>query len=227
MDGFKHGFGRWKKSTSNSANLYEGQYANDKKEGFGIFKWASGNKYIGHYKNDKREGIGQMVWTDGSFYIGEWKEGIQHGYGCMYFPDGSVKEGLFDKNNYKGPIDPDTYNVPKELQDKAFDIMRYAKDMKFSDEILGKKPSASYSTSANKRKTFLRSSKALSVNQRNNRFAVNSGKISESAIEEVEEKGRRKLKRRRFRRRKFRPKGDWIPSGKPNYADISRIPGGI
>jgi len=99
MDGLKHGFGRWKKFTNHSVNIYEGQYANDKKEGFGIFKWASGNKYIGHYKNDKREGIGQMMWTDGSIYIGEWKEGIQHGYGYMYFPDGTVKEGLFEKNS--------------------------------------------------------------------------------------------------------------------------------
>lgn len=106
IDGFKQGFGRWKKSTNHNSSIYEGQYVNDKKEGFGIFKWASGNKYIGHYKNDKREGIGQMIWTDGSIYIGEWKEGIQHGYGRTYFPDGTVKEGLFEKNSFKDPIDP-------------------------------------------------------------------------------------------------------------------------
>jgi len=224
MDGFKHGFGRWKKSTSYNANIYEGQYANDKKEGFGIFKWASGNKYIGHYKNDKREGIGQMTWTDGSIYIGEWKEGIQHGYGCMYFPDGTVKEGLFEKNSFKGSIDPDSYNVPKELLDKTFDIMKYAKDIKFSDEILGKKLYTGHSISTSKGRPPLRNGRALSVKQKNNRFAVCSDKMSEGVMQKVDEG---KKKRKRFRRRKFRPKGKWLPSGKPNHANITRIPGGI
>ncbi len=36
--------------------MYEGQYFRDKKQGFGVFKWASGNIYRGQYKEDE-EGL--------------------------------------------------------------------------------------------------------------------------------------------------------------------------
>ncbi|TNV72991.1 hypothetical protein FGO68_gene1833 [Halteria grandinella] len=48
-----------------------------------------------------------MVWTDGTRYVGEWCHGIQHGKGQMVMADGTVKEGLFDCNVYKGPLEPE------------------------------------------------------------------------------------------------------------------------
>ena len=48
----------------------------DKKHGYGVFKWASGNEYRGYYKDDERDGQGEMKWTDGSSYTGEWVKGI-------------------------------------------------------------------------------------------------------------------------------------------------------
>ena len=134
QNGLKNGFGKYRKSKESRTNMYEGQYYRDKKQGFGIFKWASGNMYIGQYKSDEREGIGEMRWTDGSIYVGQWERGIQHGYGRMIFPDGSVKEGLFDNNVYKGPAKKST--APIELQDANFDIMLLApRDILFSEEI--------------------------------------------------------------------------------------------
>ena len=113
--------------------MYEGQYFTDKKQGFGIFKWASGNIYRGQYKNDERDGIGEMHWTDGSIYIGQWSRGIQHGYGRMFFSDGTTKEGYFKNNVYKGPM---RENIPPELADPNFDIMEFGpKDLPFSEEI--------------------------------------------------------------------------------------------
>eukprot|EP00826_Nyctotherus_ovalis_P046430 TRINITY_DN5246_c0_g1_i11.p1 TRINITY_DN5246_c0_g1~~TRINITY_DN5246_c0_g1_i11.p1 ORF type:complete len:172 (-),score=45.71 TRINITY_DN5246_c0_g1_i11:761-1276(-) len=171
-----------------------------------------------------------MTWADGSIYIGEWKEGIQHGYGRMYFPDGTVKEGLFANNIFKGTAGLESYDAPKELLDKTFDIMRYGKDMKFSDEILGKRPipkHTSYSTSAGRGHAHLRSTRAISVKP-DNKFIIHSSKMSENdSMEQVNERIRKKLKRRRFKRRKLKPKGEWIPAGKPNYANIARVPGGI
>jgi hypothetical protein len=95
---------------------------NDKKEGYGIFKWASGNVYRGVYKNDERDGIGEMRWTDGSVYLGQWNRGIQHGYGKMIFPDGTIKEGYFDNNIYKEDYKVSKVDIPAELQDKSFNI---------------------------------------------------------------------------------------------------------
>lgn len=85
-------------------NQYEGEYENDLKDGFGVYKWKSGNIYKGRYKEDLRHGYGEMYWTDGSTYKGMWHKGIQHGKGLMEFPDGKVKEGLFENNIFTGPV---------------------------------------------------------------------------------------------------------------------------
>lgn len=85
-------------------NQYEGEYENDLKDGFGVYKWKSGNIYRGRYKEDLRHGYGEMYWTDGSTYKGMWHKGIQHGKGLMEFPDGKVKEGLFENNIFTGPV---------------------------------------------------------------------------------------------------------------------------
>jgi len=69
----KYGKGKWKKSPElpgGPANEYNGAYINDKKCGYGEFKWSSGNTYKGEYEDDERNGHGEMCWTDGSKYIG-------------------------------------------------------------------------------------------------------------------------------------------------------------
>lgn len=134
LDGSKHGFGKWRGSKYSTNTLYEGQYANNMKHGFGIYKWPTGSIYIGQYANDKREGIGEMIWPDGLIYIGQWKDDIQNGYGKMYFPDGRIKEGVFIKNVFKDSKLP---NVPKELLNKSFNIMKYAdKNLDFSPSVI-------------------------------------------------------------------------------------------
>ena len=233
IDGVKQGFGRWKKSKDYVTNIYEGQYFNDKKEGFGVFKWVSGNLYIGHYRNDEREGIGQMMWTDGSVYIGEWKGGIQHGYGRMYFPDGTIKEGLFDKNVFKGSTGPDNYDIPKELLEKNFDIMKYASaDMQFSEEILGRKQISNkvrnfgYTTSIRKERPALNKSAVI---ERNKNRILKSVKDSKDETHSSNEHfNRRKGKKRKvFKLKKLPPRGEWIPAGRSTSINIDRVPGGI
>ena len=97
QNGLKHGKGKWRKE-EHRGNMYEGDYAYDKKSGMGVFTWESGNQYKGSYKDDERNGYGEMFWTDGSCYKGEWLNGIQHGVGRIEFPDGRVKQGLFENN---------------------------------------------------------------------------------------------------------------------------------
>ena len=53
---------------SNPSNQYDGEYTNDRKNGYGVFSWESGNIYKGNYLDDERDGYGEMFWTDGSFY---------------------------------------------------------------------------------------------------------------------------------------------------------------
>ena len=76
----KQGKGRWEKRDTDTDEVlvyYEGEYLKDVKEGYGVYRWASGNIYKGYYKNDKRHFYGEMKWTqDGSVYKGEWLDGI-------------------------------------------------------------------------------------------------------------------------------------------------------
>lgn len=70
VHGMKNGKGKWRKGGKGKENMYDGEYADDKKNGYGEFRWASGNVYKGLYENDERHGQGEMHWTDGSFYLG-------------------------------------------------------------------------------------------------------------------------------------------------------------
>jgi hypothetical protein len=57
----KNGKGRWKKFIEGNqigklSNEFRGEYVNDRKNGYGEFKWHSGNIYKGMYKDDERDG---------------------------------------------------------------------------------------------------------------------------------------------------------------------------
>ena len=53
---------------------YEGEYYNDKKDGFGVWTWADGRKYVGYWKDGKRHGIGKLF-SNGAWRWGNWNEG--------------------------------------------------------------------------------------------------------------------------------------------------------
>ena len=40
--------------------------------------------YEGEWVNDKPEGYGKFIYSDGEYYIGEWKNGLRHGKGKTY-----------------------------------------------------------------------------------------------------------------------------------------------
>ncbi|CAI2360649.1 unnamed protein product [Moneuplotes crassus] len=100
-EGMKNGYGLWLESKDDPhSNQYRGEFMNDKKCGYGVFKWASGNYYKGNFKNDERDGYGEMYWNDGSAYKGHWHNGIQHGFGTMIFSDKTFIKGYFKNNVY-------------------------------------------------------------------------------------------------------------------------------
>lgn len=121
-NGLKHGKGRWQKGEGEQISVYEGDYVNDKKEGQGVFRWASGNLYEGEFKDDERHGKGTMVWTDGSKYEGDWFRGIQHGYGVISFPDGTQKEGYFDNNVFIGKMKENAGNFTPLDPERIFPV---------------------------------------------------------------------------------------------------------
>jgi len=77
---------------------FEGNYKDDKKEGYGVFKWPSNSIYEGNFSGDFRHGFGIMKWADGTVYEGSWEHGVQQGMGRMQLSDGTIKVGLFKQN---------------------------------------------------------------------------------------------------------------------------------
>ena len=92
----KNGYG---KMTWSSGSVYEGNWKNDSRNGFGIMTWSDGDVYEGNWKNDYHNGFGKMTWPDGEVYEGNWKNDYQHGYGKYTWSDGDVYEGNWENGN--------------------------------------------------------------------------------------------------------------------------------
>ena len=59
--------------------------------------------YEGEFKNDLREGYGKYIYKDGSYYIGEWKKNLKNGKGILYYNNNKKKyEGNFKDDKFYG-----------------------------------------------------------------------------------------------------------------------------
>jgi hypothetical protein len=58
--------------------------------GVGVYTWKDKKQYEGEYFDDKKQGYGKYIWPDGRLYRGYWKDGKQHGLGDY---TASTKEG--------------------------------------------------------------------------------------------------------------------------------------
>lgn len=73
-------------------DIYEGQWLNDKANGYGTYTHYNGTVYEGYWKNDKQDGSGCEKWSNGCYYIGNYLLGLKSGEGTLTFPDGSRYE---------------------------------------------------------------------------------------------------------------------------------------
>lgn len=62
--------------------------------GKGKFLWPDGKFYEGEYKNDKKDGYGKYFW-DGKSYEGTWLNGKQNGYGSIYINNELILKGFW------------------------------------------------------------------------------------------------------------------------------------
>lgn len=51
-----------------AGDYYEGEWLNDKANGFGTYVYSDGVKYVGQWVNDKQHGEGREEWLDGSIF---------------------------------------------------------------------------------------------------------------------------------------------------------------
>lgn len=99
-EGLRHGKGIMIYMDSN--RLYEGDWANDIREGEGYEKFTNLNEYKGSYKNGKPCGKGTYWWRNGDFYDGQWYEGLRQGKGKWVNHTGEIYEGEWHKGQASG-----------------------------------------------------------------------------------------------------------------------------
>ena len=64
-------------------------------DGKGVFTWKDGRRYEGEYKEDKKDGFGIYI-AKGKKYEGGWKDGHQHGEGTISTAgNDEVKKGIW------------------------------------------------------------------------------------------------------------------------------------
>lgn len=102
-DGFAQGQGVVQWFTDGQANdRFEGEYLDGRRNGHGVFIWASGNRYDGSFKDDHRTGRGVLTWAKkGERYEGEWRDNKPNGRGTMTTADGKAYVGIWKNGCYE------------------------------------------------------------------------------------------------------------------------------
>jgi hypothetical protein len=78
-----NGFGTY---TYADYSSYIGEFINGKKSK-GFYKLNNGNAYDGNFLNEKFDGYGECQYKNGAIYKGEWKKGKEHGNGTFIYAE--------------------------------------------------------------------------------------------------------------------------------------------
>ena len=146
-NGMKHGKGNLS-SKENDKFSYDGQWANDKYEGYGSLL-NDGEKYIGYFKNGIRNGKGTLSKKDGDIFEGEFLNGEFKKGKIIYKNEDEYKGSIVDgkkkgkgtykyKNGdiYEGYFENDTFNGEGKITKLDGEIIRgYFKDGKLTKEL--------------------------------------------------------------------------------------------
>jgi hypothetical protein len=75
---------------------YEGEFVDNKKEGFGTAIFNDGSRYMGFWKNNKYNGEGIFFKKTGEYIAGNWENGKKIGKMTLFEEIGDFKEeGIF------------------------------------------------------------------------------------------------------------------------------------
>ena len=89
--------------------MYDGEWRQDRAQGFGEYFFSNGDSYRGEWMEDKMSGVGvyqrRLAKEDKEggrsgpdlYYEGQWLNGLKHGAGIEVFKDGRRVEGFWLK----------------------------------------------------------------------------------------------------------------------------------
>ena len=66
-----------------NGEVYEGDFVEGKKHGYGVYRWGDGSVFEGWYIDDKKQGHGKYRTADNRMFEGEWKNGMREGRGVL------------------------------------------------------------------------------------------------------------------------------------------------
>ena len=87
--------------TYKNGDVYEGEWKNGKKHGYGIITYSNGTEYEGEWKNGKMNGQGKLTSLNGTLYQGEWENDIINGKGKLTY-NGTEYEGEWKNGKRDG-----------------------------------------------------------------------------------------------------------------------------
>lgn len=98
----KHGYGKLTIPTSEDLPVesYEGDWFEDKMQGFGIYNYPDGSVYHGEWKQNKHSGQGVFEFANGTKYSGEWADHLMNGPGEFTDHLGRTWKGEYRKGIY-------------------------------------------------------------------------------------------------------------------------------
>jgi hypothetical protein len=113
-DGLAEGAGHAKGSAE-----YRGGFRAGMKHGHGVKSWTNGDRYEGEFAEDRREGRGKYTWGrgpwEGQSYEGGYLADQRHGEGIYRFASGDVYKGPWAEDRITG------YATPMMLARRKFE----------------------------------------------------------------------------------------------------------
>jgi hypothetical protein len=74
---------------------YEGDWAADRRTGWGVYLGTKGDSYEGAFLDDEYHGRGTINWSEGPRYEGQFENGSPHGKGVLFVATGDEVHGEF------------------------------------------------------------------------------------------------------------------------------------
>lgn len=71
----RNGKGWWSSGVENG-DQYEGEYCDDLKHGYGVYRWTNGSKYEGNFLKDQKHGNGILTHQNGKISQLTWENGV-------------------------------------------------------------------------------------------------------------------------------------------------------
>ena len=90
----------------NGIESYDGDWKEDKMEGYGVYHYSNGEIYEGNWVNNMHHGQGTYKFTNGTSYIGEWENHKMNGPGKFLYLNQKGFDGVFVNGEFHSAAPP-------------------------------------------------------------------------------------------------------------------------